>query len=61
MLHLERLELPRTTIQRPIMTVTLDGKKVKADLRTEDEKLTVLLGSVVIKKGQMLTVLFSSG
>jgi len=61
LLHLERLELPRTTIQRPIMTVTLDGKKVKADLRTEDEKLTVLLGSVVIKKGQMLTVLLSSG
>jgi len=55
-LLLERLDLPAAGIQKPKVETTLNGRKIKTETRREKDGLTVLLGSTLLKRGQVLKI-----
>jgi len=55
-LCLNRLDLPSIDLQKPQVKVTLEGKKIKAQVRRERNRFTVFLDSVLIEQGEKLRV-----
>jgi len=55
-LLLERLDLPVVGIKVSKVLAILNGKKIDAEARREKDELSVLLGSTLLKRGQVLKI-----
>lgn len=55
-LNLDTLELPKVNAKRNIVEATLDDKKITVEIKRDKKSMEVLLGSILIKKGQTLKI-----